>query len=760
MAGGKQRRSRKRSPAAPSLATAAASGAHAIAESVATLLMIEQGLRQSGIDVGILGDLLDLETSVVIIRAEARGFADSAKRLLEAGAILPGRAQTVDLEHIRPVGHIRFTDAADVRWRIVSMLCETDNADQESEDEMILRVRVAHTARAGHPLLVIAETDRIPPLLTLAADRVLDAGRLDAPIIARTAVLIAGHDDAHVQSAIAAASLDPARLSIGDLSLAIRPGVPIDRMIAVLTHLAAIDADGEGEGDGGDAGMAMSDARRRWSQGDRDWDRPPNSLSASSRDRRGTSKRAASVPPASDVIQPQPSGGPLRLRVETLSGYGAAQGWALDLKADLDLWRAGALPWDQLSSRLLLSGPPGTGKTTFARALCNSFELPLHVTSVSTWLEASYLGDVIKQMNAAFSEARRNAPSILFIDECDGIGKRQPQNRSHADYWNALVNKMLELLDGAAKSEGVIIVGATNRPEAMDEALKRSGRWERQITIPMPDRAALTGILAHHLGEDCEAIVATAPGASPTATSALDNLARRAVGLSGADIERLVREARGHARRQARRLTYADLDAGLAHRRVPRSRDVRYRMAVHEAGHALVRRALKLGTETALTIEDPSGGYAEAMLDMDIVQSPEWVQALIAAQLAGRAAEGVVFGNVTAGSGGSATSDLANATRLALSMEIELGFGSSLPLLHRSMEAAELLLLNEGPLGEAVHARLEAAFDLATRTIAADRASLLRLADALTEAGSLNAAEIAAVFAADASQSQKPDGSG
>ncbi|MCD1642595.1 AAA family ATPase [Aurantimonas coralicida] len=758
MAGGKQqRRSRKQVSTTSSLATAAASGAHAIAESVATLLMIEQGLRQSGIDVGTLGDLFDIETSVVIIRADTRGFVDSAKRLLEAGAILPGRAQTVEIEYIRPVGHVRFTDAADVRWRIVSMLCESDSVGQESEDETVLRDRMAHTARAGHPLLVIAETDRIPSLLTLAADRVLDAGRLDAPIIARTAALIAGHDEADVQSAIVNASLDPARLSLGDLSLAIRPSVPIDRMIAVLTHLARRDDEGEG----GDTAPATSGPWSNRSQGDRDWDRPPTSLSASTRDRQRISKRTAPVPSASEIIQPLASGGSQRLRVETLSGYGAAQGWALDLKADLDLWRSGTLPWDQLSSRLLLSGPPGTGKTTFARALCNSLELPLHVTSVSTWLEASYLGDVIKLMNAAFSEARRHAPSILFIDECDGIGKRQPQNRSHADYWNALVNKMLELLDGAAKSEGVIIVGATNRPEAMDEALKRSGRWERQIVIPMPDRAALIGILAHHLGEDCEAGVKTAPGASHTVTSALDNLARRAVGLSGADIERLVREARGHARRQGRSLTYADLDAGLAHRRVRRSRDVRYRMAVHEAGHAVVRRALKLGTEVALTIEDPGGGYAEAMLDMDIVQSSDWVTALIAAQLGGRAAEAVVFGAVTAGSGGSATSDLANATRLALSMEIELGFGSSLPLLHRSMEAAELLLLNDGPLSAAVHARLEAAFDLATRTIAADRASLLRLADALTEAGSLNAAEIAAVFATGTTrQSREPDASG
>ena len=228
----------------------------------------------------------------------------------------------------------------------------------------------------------------------------------------------------------------------------------------------------------------------------------------------------------------------------------------------------------------------------------------------------------------------------------------------------------------------------------------------------------------------------------------LTQLARQAVGLSGADIERFVREARGTARRNGRSLSHDDLAAGLARGRPKRPKELRYRMAIHEAGHALVRRALTIGTEVGLSVEAASGGYAEAMLDLDVVQSEDWVMGLIAVNLAGRAAEKIVFGDTTSGSGGSPTSDLANATRLALSMEIELGYGAERPLLHRSMNGAELLLLRDDPLSHVVHRRLEAAFSLASHTIAANRTCLLALADTLTDAGSLNAAEIAAVFAA------------
>lgn len=112
------------------------------------------------------------------------------------------------------------------------------------------------------------------------------------------------------------------------------------------------------------------------------------------------------------------------LAVETLSGYGKAKTRALDLKADLADHRAGALVWSDMSTKLLLHGPPGTGKTTFARALCNSLQVPLVVTFVSTWLQGGHLNDVIARMAKTFVEARALAPAILFIDEIDGIGKR------------------------------------------------------------------------------------------------------------------------------------------------------------------------------------------------------------------------------------------------------------------------------------------------------------------------------------------------
>ncbi|WP_105438970.1 ATP-binding protein [Neorhizobium sp. T25_13] len=195
------------------------------------------------------------------------------------------------------------------------------------------------------------------------------------------------------------------------------------------------------------------------------------------------------------------------LTVETLSGYGKAKTWALDLKLDLADYKAGSLAWSDMSTKLLLYGAPGTGKTTFARALCNSLQVPLFVTSVSTWLQGGHLNDVIDKMAKTFAEARALAPSILFIDEIDGIGKRQPASQEYADYWNTVVNKALELLNGVVKSDGLVIVGATNRPEQIDEAIKRSGRLETHIEIPLPDAATLAEIFAYHLGDDVAALV-------------------------------------------------------------------------------------------------------------------------------------------------------------------------------------------------------------------------------------------------------------
>jgi cell division protease FtsH len=157
---------------------------------------------------------------------------------------------------------------------------------------------------------------------------------------------------------------------------------------------------------------------------------------------------------------------------------------------------------------LLLSGPPGTGKTTYAKALCNTLKVPLISTSVARWLEPSNLGEVLAAISTTFKYISEHSPCILFIDEIDNIGNRNGSSDGQgSDYWSSLINRLLELLDGATRMEGVIVLGATNRPDKIDPALLRSGRLEKHIIIPPPDIDALIGIIAHHLGPDLDAII-------------------------------------------------------------------------------------------------------------------------------------------------------------------------------------------------------------------------------------------------------------
>jgi SpoVK/Ycf46/Vps4 family AAA+-type ATPase len=162
-----------------------------------------------------------------------------------------------------------------------------------------------------------------------------------------------------------------------------------------------------------------------------------------------------------------------------------------------------------MSTKVLLSGPPGVGKSMFARALCNTLQVPLLATSVARWLEPSHLGDVLKRMKHSFAEAEAQKPCILFVDEFDGIGRRVDLSRDYADYWNSVVNCGLELLDGVARTSGVIVVCATNNPSVIDPALLRSGRIDRQIEIPLPDAEARLAILRHHLGKDIDTVTAS-----------------------------------------------------------------------------------------------------------------------------------------------------------------------------------------------------------------------------------------------------------
>ncbi|PLK70245.1 AAA family ATPase, partial [Rhizobium sp. TH135] len=374
--------------------------------------------------------------------------------------------------------------------------------------------RLLNALRRDYPVVAICEDAKgVPDEITIAADINLEGGRLDYPFLVLMLEAIYG-PGGRLPLDRWTNSYDVHYLTIDDVVLAFRPGRSAAEVVAILASLternriAARDGDSdEDESDGSSSGSKTSKQK----PGNASHDTSASGQDSSS----GGWKR--DKPSGAEVIQPEPfgeDGSPPSLAIETLPGYGKAKTWALDLKADLDDYRASILPWSDMSTKLLLSGPPGTGKTTFARALCNSLQVPLVVSSVSTWLQGAHLSDVLNRMARTFAEARAVAPAILFIDEIDGIGKRQPAEREYADYWNGVVNKALELLDGAVKGEGLIVVGATNRPEQIDEALKRSGRLETHIEIPRPDTATLAEIFRHHLGEDLK--VLAAEGQVPT----------------------------------------------------------------------------------------------------------------------------------------------------------------------------------------------------------------------------------------------------
>jgi len=364
------------------------------------------------------------------------------------------------------------------------------------------------------PIVVADETPlALTPVVTETVDLVAECGGLDRDMVAEVLRICAGAPPEQSLALMEAMNFGPHVLSLDDLVLAVRPRHSAEEVLTVLEMLA----NRLGDDDAAEKAAGGGTGGRRGSGGKR-------SVATSSPKR---NDKAGSTDVGIEIIEPMlaadrklaktsvPHKQTSVALVETLSGYGGARDWALDLKADLALWRDAKLSWDGMSTKLLLSGPPGTGKTTYAKALCNTLDVPLLVTSVAHWLEPGYLGDVLKRMSAAFELAASKAPAILFIDALDNIGSRQTGGgRPYDDYWTSLINRLLQLLDGATKSEGVVVVAATNLPEKIDPALLRSGRLETHVRIPLPDLGTLVGILSQHLGTDLADVMSSAPGAS------------------------------------------------------------------------------------------------------------------------------------------------------------------------------------------------------------------------------------------------------
>jgi len=413
--------------------------------------------------------------------------------------------------------------------------------------------------------------------------------------------------------------------------------------------------------------------------------------------------------------------------LEQLDGYGEAKTWGLELAADLADLKAGRLDWAEVDHKgLLVSGPPGVGKTQFARALAKTAQVPLVATSVADWNAASYLSGTLQAVRNAFAQARRLAPCILFIDELDGISDRASLRGDHVEYWTQIVNLLLEMLQGVDDRPGVVVIGATNFPDKIDPAIRRAGRLDREIVIGKPDLPALISIFRHHIGADL--LVGTD----------LMPLALAARGATGADVEAAVRRAKGVARRARRVLSLDDILAEIRAKQPPLPPDVRHRIAVHEAGHAVVSVALGIGPVIGIALHD-SGGTTELDRGLHAGVTLQALEDTMTLLLAGRAAEELVLGSASIGAGGIPDSDLGRATTIARSIELRYGLGGIGPVFIEESAFDDLVRI-PGLIG-AVKQRLDQAAERATHLLSERMAALTAVAEALEQTGYLSGEE-------------------
>lgn len=312
---------------------------------------------------------------------------------------------------------------------------------------------------------------------------------------------------------------------------------------------------------------------------------------------------------------------------------------------------------------VLLAGEPGTGKTLLARAIAGEANVPFFATSGSDF-SGIIVGLGVAKIKEMFEMAKRNAPCILFIDEIDAIGQKRSSHSFNDQDREQTLNQLLIEMDGFANETGIIVIGATNRPDMLDTALLRPGRFDRQVQIELPDLAGRDAILNLH-----------AKKFKIADTVQLKDVARGTTGFSGADLENLLNEGALHAVRAGHKaVEQSDLDEardkilmGPKKNRKMRQEDIKL-TAYHEAGHAFVSVVYSDVTDPIHKATIVPRGHALGMVqhlpvDDKVSRTIEEVRANLSVALAGRAAEEVFFGQnkITTG----AESDIDMATRLA-----------------------------------------------------------------------------------------------
>ena len=339
---------------------------------------------------------------------------------------------------------------------------------------------------------------------------------------------------------------------------------------------------------------------------------------------------------------------------------------------------------------VLLVGPPGTGKTLLAKAVAGEANVPFYFISGSDFVEL-FVGVGASRVRDMFKEAKRNAPCLIFIDEIDAVGRQRGSGIGGGhDEREQTLNQLLTEMDGFGANEGIIIIAATNRPDVLDPALLRPGRFDRQVTVNLPDTEEREAILKVHAQNKI-----LAPSVN------LKSISQRTSGFSGADLENLMNEAALLAvRKNEDAITLQDIDEatdrvlmGPAKTSRKVSDEIKWLTAVHESGHAVLGLKLKDAMEVQKITIVPrgmAGGYTAYTPKEDNITryTKNEMIAMITSSLGGRAAEELFLGDVTTG----ASDDFKRSTNLARSMVTEYGMSDLGPIRYEQNTSENVFL--------------------------------------------------------------------
>ncbi|PWN06480.1 ATP-dependent zinc metalloprotease FtsH [Rhodohalobacter mucosus] len=396
----------------------------------------------------------------------------------------------------------------------------------------------------------------------------------------------------------------------------------------------------------------------------------------------------------------------------------------------------------KLPKGLLLVGPPGTGKTLLARAAAGEADVPFYSISGSDFMEM-FVGVGAKRIRDMFKKAKENSPSIIFIDELDSVGRRRGAGLGGGhDEREQTLNQLLSELDGFERNEGVVVMAATNRPDILDKALLRPGRFDRRLTVDMPTQKSRVEILKIHaknkpLADDVD----------------LEKVAQSTPGFSGADLENLLNEASLYAGRDKRKkVTMDDIDRardkvmmGLEREGVQIDDEEKKMLAYHEAGHALVAAVLPHSEPIHKVTIIPRGkamGATQQFPEKErYIYKREYLLDRLAVVMGGRAAEELVFETSTSG----AQDDLKQVAKLSRKMVLDWGMSERFRHISLGSEEEEVFLGRDmsrqreysdstaREIDEEVNKITEEAFDRALTTLKENRDVLEKVAELLLE---------------------------